>query len=153
MDRMDITIRPARPGDIPRMAELLSELFALESDFTADLEKQRDGLSYLIADPTGRSRLFVAEYAGTIVGLASVQILISTAEGGRVGLVEDVIVDQRHRGAGIGTLLLDSIVVWSRKNGLRRLQLLSDEENLPAVNFYIRNGWSGTRLICLRHLL
>ena len=135
------------------MTELLAELFALESDFTPDLEKQKGGLSYLLADPTGRSCVFVAERAARGVGMASVQTLISTAEGGRVGLVEDVIVDRNRRGQGIGTLLLDSIVVWSRRNGLRRLQLLADRENLQALKFYVKNGWSSTNLICQRLLL
>lgn len=147
---MNVIIRPARPGDIPRMAELLSELFALESDFIPSLEKQTDGLSCLIDDPTGRSRLFVAECAGAITGMASVQILVSTAEGGRVGLVEDVIVDQHHRGAGIGSLLLEHLIAWSRAKGLRRLQLLADRENTAALNFYGTNGWHSTNLIAFR---
>lgn len=45
----------------------------------------------------------------TIVGMATIQTLISTAEGGRVGLVEDVVVDESFRGKGIGKLLLAGI--------------------------------------------
>jgi hypothetical protein len=36
---MDLAIRPARPEDIPRMCELLAELFSIESDFTPNVEK------------------------------------------------------------------------------------------------------------------
>lgn len=35
-----------------------------------------------------------------VIGTVSVQGLISTAEGGRVGLVEDVVVSPFHRGRG-----------------------------------------------------
>ncbi len=150
---MDVAIRPARPGDIPRMAELLEDLFTLEADFAPDVEKQVKGLSALVGDPSGHSLVLVADRAGEVVGMVTVQTLISTAEGGRVGFVEDVIVDHGHRGRGVGTRLLAEAAQWSRKKGLKRLQLLADRENLPAVDFYIRRRWSGTRLVCLRKML
>lgn len=150
---MNITIRSARPGDIAGMAVLLEDLFRLEADFAPDAEKQVHGLSSLVADPSGRACVLVAEDRGHVVGMATVQTLVSTAEGGRVGLVEDVIVDREHRGKGIGTRLLDEVAAWSRRKGLKRLQLMADRENLSAVDFYIRNRWNTTRLICLRKML
>ncbi len=150
---VDILIRPARSVDIPRMAELLKELFTLEADFSPDVEKQVHGLSALVADPSGRSLVLVADQAGSVVGMATVQTLISTAEGGRVGVVEDVIVAATHRRKGIGCLLLAEIETWSRRKGLKRLQLLADRENLSAIDFYSRCGWSKTSLICLRNML
>jgi len=132
------------------MAELLEDLFSRERDFAADLEKQVHGLCALVADPSGRSCALVAEKDGRVVGMTTVQTLISTAEGGRVGVVEDVIVAPGERGQGIGTRLLDSVVSWSKKKGLKRLQILSDRENIPALDFYHHRNWDGTRLICLR---
>src|SRR5512141_734044 len=107
-----ITIRPARPEDIPRMSELLAELFSIESDFSPDREKQTQGLCTLVADPSGRTLVLVAERDMAVIGMATVQTLISTAEGGRVGLIEDVIVDKQFRSRGIGTLLLKGIAAW-----------------------------------------
>ena len=147
---MDITIRTARPGDIPRMSDLLTELFSIETDFSPDVEKQVRGLSALVAGPPGRSCVLVAEQGGVIVGMATVQTLISTAEGGRVGVVEDVIVDRRFRSRGIGTRLLNGIAAWSERAGLKRLQLLADSDNLPALAFYTSRNWGNTRLTCLR---
>ena len=146
-----ITIRQARPGDIARMAELLEDLFSIEKDFAPDPEKQVRGLCALVADPSGRSCVLAAEKDGRVVGMVTVQTLISTAEGGRVGLVEDVVVDRALRGRGIGTRLLDEAAAWSRRRGLKRLQLLADRENLPAIDFYVRRRWSATDLICLRN--
>jgi len=147
---MDIIIRPARPGDIPRMCELIAELFSIESDFTPNVEKQMHGLRVLIADPSGKMLVLAAVSNGIVVGMATVQTLISTAEGGRVGLIEDVIVAKEHRRMGIGTLLLQAIVDWSRKARLKRLQLLADLDNRPALDFYSFRGLNQTRLICLR---
>ncbi len=150
---MNITIRHARPGDIPRMSDLLAELFTIESDFFPDKEKQAHGLSALVADPSGRTLVLVAVSDMTVIGMATVQTLISTAEGGRVGLIEDVIVDRKFRGKGVGTLLLEEIVAWSRRGCLKRLQLLADRDNQPALDFYLSRGWAPTRLISLREML
>jgi len=150
---MDILIRPARHEDIPRMCELLADLFSLETDFEVDVIKQMKGLSMLVSNPWGRAFVVVAVVDNSIVGMATVQTLISTAEGGHVGLVEDVIVDRQFRGRGVGTLLLEQIADWSRENGLKRLQLLADSDNRPALEFYSSLRWISTRLICLRKLL
>ncbi len=147
---MEITIRPARPDDIPRMCDLLRVLFTVEADFEVDVVKQAKGLSMLIGDPSGRAFVGVAVADNCIVGMATVQTLVSTAEGGRVGFVEDVIVDKRYRCRNVGTLLIEKIIAWSREQGLSRLQLLADRENHLALNFYTSQGWNFTKLICLR---
>jgi GNAT superfamily N-acetyltransferase len=148
-----ILIRQARPEDIPSLCGLLEDLFSLEKDFEPDLEKQVRGLSMLVTNPSRSSLVLVAVANGGIVGMATVQTLVSTAEGGRVGLVEDVIVDRMHRGSKIGTRLLDRVGRWSRENGLRRLQLLADKDNGPALEFYRGLGWTATNLCCLRKML
>lgn len=150
---MNILIRPAQPIDIPVMCDLLRELFTLESDFEPAIEKQVKGLALLLAGPSEDSTVLVAMASGKVVGMASVQTLISTAEGSRVGLVEDVILDRRFRGRGIGKLLLNHIVEWSRQRNLKRLQLLADKSNLPAIDFYRHNGWTETGLNCMRIML
>jgi GNAT superfamily N-acetyltransferase len=148
-----INIRPAQPEDIPRLCDLLADLFTLESDFAPDREKQARGLDALIADPSASSIVLVAVIEKKVVGMASVQTLISTAEGGRVGLVEDVFVDHAFRRRGVGEMLLDGVTVWSREQGLKRLQLLADLSNTTALDFYKKCRWNTTSLICLRKML
>jgi GNAT superfamily N-acetyltransferase len=150
---MDITIRTACPEDIPRMSDLLADLFSLESDFEPDVVKQVKGLNALVADPSGRALVLVAVNHGTVVGMATAQTLVSTAEGGRVALVEDVIVDARFRCRGIGTMLLTRIIDWARENKLTRLQLLADKANHVAVDFYRSRGWTATKLFCMRMMI
>ncbi len=150
---MDIIIRPARPEDILVLCDLLKDLFTIESDFAPDVEKQVKALSMLLTDPSDSSLVLVAVMEGKVVGMVSVQTLVSTAEGGKVGLVEDVIVDRGFRGRGIGSLLLEQIAAWGRENGLKRLQLLADGNNQPALDFYKNRRWNITSLICLRKML
>jgi GNAT superfamily N-acetyltransferase len=150
---MEILIRRAIPADIPQMCDLLSELFSLESDFSPDGLKQARGLTLLISDTSGASAVFVAEDAGEVVGMCSAQALISTAEGGPVGLVEDLIVRGEHRGKGIGTAILAEIAVWCCAKRITRVQLLRDADNIDALRFYSGNGWCDTRLLCMRKYL
>lgn len=151
---MNFTVRPARAEDIPQMCDLLAELFRIEADFSPGRERQKRGLSMLIKDRSGSSFLAVAVSGrGGVIGMCSAQIVISTAEGGPAGLVEDLIVRPDCRGSGIGTALLDTILKWARAGDINRLQLLVDKNNKNAFAFYSPRGWRLTDLVCLRKML
>lgn len=140
-----MNIRPATKDDIPAMAELLHELFAIEVDFTADFETQARGLELLL---DRRSALvIVAEENEQLIGMSTAQIIVSTAKGGEVGIVEDVVVDIAHRGKGIASGLMRTIEEWARNRKLARLQLQADRNNAPALCFYRQQGWQHTNLI------
>jgi GNAT superfamily N-acetyltransferase len=151
--RMNFSVRRATSDDILAMCDLLSELFSMESDFCSNSQKQAAGLSLLLADRSGLSTVLVAEKGDEIVGMCSVQTLISTAQGGPVGLLEDLIVRKDHRRNGIGTRLLSEIFRWCDTKNISRLQLLRDSDNRNALIFYDDNGWSSTRLVCMRKML
>ena len=142
------TVRAARPTDVERMVGLLALLFALEADFRPDPARQRQGLILLLGDE--RARVLVAERADGVVGMCTGQLVVSTAEGGPALLVEDVVVDAGHRGRGVGSALLAALTDWARGHGVRRLQLLADGNNGPALAFYDRLGWRATALVCRR---
>ncbi len=150
---MDLLIRRATPADIPQMCDLLSELFSIESDFSPDRRRQAKGLNLLLDDASGSSALFIAEEDGEIVGMCSVQTLVSTAEGGPVAMLEDVIVRKERRRKGIGKMLLSKVVRWCAGKNISRLQLLRDVDNEPALKFYAGNGWTGTNLTCMRMMI
>ncbi len=144
-----LTIRPARPQDLDALVGLLGALFSLEADFRPDARRQRRGLERMMEDPA-RRLVLVAERDGTVIGMVTVQLVVSTAEGGDAGLVEDLIVAAPHRGAGVGRRLLAAADEWAWTRGATRLQLLADRENALALGFYAAVGWGPTRLVCLR---
>ena len=147
---MDVTIRNARLDDLDAMTRLLEALFSIEADFAVDTQRQLRGLSLMLDGCQKHRCIKVAETEGSVVGMGTAQMLVSTAEGGMVALVEDVIVDKSLRKAGIGRMLMDSIEGWARERGASRLQLLADRTNFSALDFYDRIGWRPTQLICLR---
>jgi ribosomal protein S18 acetylase RimI-like enzyme len=141
-------VRRAVSDDIGQLCALLMELAELEPDFGADYHRLRKGLELLMK--TQGAAVFVAEAGKEVCGMCIVQSLMSTAEGGMVGLVEDVVVKKGKRRSGIGSGLMEAAINWSKAHGLTRLQLLADRENRSAVKFYKGVGWDQTRLICLR---
>ena len=141
-------IRAACPADLDRLTELLGELFAIEADFASDAERQRRGLRLMLAAP--QARVLVAEAEGQVIGLATGQLTISTAEGGLALLVEDVMVASEWRGQGIGRRLIAELGRWAASRDAHRLQLLADCNNAAGLDFYRKIGWQSTALICLR---
>jgi len=145
-----ITIRGAEPSDTDGLVALLRVLFTLEEDFSYNERVQRRGMALLISRQGPERQVFVAEKGGRVAGMCSIQTLISTAEGGLVGQVEDVIVGDGCRGNGIGNVLMDAVDGWAREKGLKRLQLLAEKGNTQALKFYRSRGWEITNLICVR---
>ena len=145
-----IVVRPGRIADIPELIELLDDLFSIEEDFRFDQAKQEDGLRMILESDPDEKVLLVAELEKKIIGMCSAQALISTAEGAKSAMVEDMIVKDGFRGAGIGNLIMNEIISWAKNNNIARLQLLADKNNSKAKSFYKKNDWESTRLICLR---
>lgn len=111
-----VTITQASETDIPDLIELLSVLFSIEQDFSPDPDKQCRGLATLLASPTGH--IAIARDENTrAVGMATVQLVISTAEGAPSAWIEDVVVREDWRGQGLGRALLDAVVAWAHSRG------------------------------------
>lgn len=147
---MSVIIRDARMEDTAEMVMLLKQLFTIETDFTIDAERHRHGLEMMIAG-SGCSRCVkVADVDGRVVGMGTTQLLISTAEGAPVALVEDIVVEAQWRGKGIGRKLVSELESWAWSHGAARMQLLADRTNFSALDFYHHIGWRPTRMICLR---
>jgi N-acetylglutamate synthase-like GNAT family acetyltransferase len=147
---MNVKIRNARVNDLDAMTALLGELFSIEADFAVDERRQRRGLDMMVNNCRKTSCVKVAEADGKVVGMCTIQILISTAEGGMVGLVEDMVVASNLRGQGVGRQLMENIEDWAKRQKVIRLQLLADRTNFSALDFYSEMSWYPTRLICVR---
>ena len=150
---MSFKIESAQHADIPRLAELLNDLFGVEFDFTADATRQVRGLEMLIAEAAKSDRqiaIVARDDSGLVVGMASAQLVISTAEGALSAWIEDVVVHQDYRRQGIGRNLLEYLVAWAKARGATRVQLVADRENESADFFYQALGWQSTQLLVRR---
>jgi GNAT superfamily N-acetyltransferase len=75
---------------------------------------------------------------------------VSTALGGRVAILEDMIVHPDHRGGGAGSKLLQGGIAFARSVGCRRLTLLVDRANGAAQRFYARHGLAPSEMLTMR---
>jgi GNAT superfamily N-acetyltransferase len=146
---MAIEIDFANTADLPQLADLLAELFTLESDFKPEREKQLRGLRLILDNPE-LGRLFVLRNGEHVLGMANALITVSTAEGARVLLLEDVIVRAEQRGNGLGKRLVEHVLGWATAQGLTRVTLLADRENAAALDFYRKLGFDESHMQVMR---
>ncbi len=135
---MGITIREANATDMPQVLELIQELATFEKEANA-VEVSVDDL---IRDGFGDQKLFhcfVAESDGDVVGMALVYPRYSTWKGPVVHL-EDLIVTHKMRGSGLGTSLLNEVVKYGARLGVKRISWEVLDWNDPAINFYESKG-------------
>ena len=145
----DIIIRKADNEDIEPLAMLIDYLFSIEQDFQINNENAVQGLQLLINDQK-KCWVLVAEVENKIVGMVTMQLVISTAEGGYSGLLEDMVIAPDYQGQGIGSKLLIKMEKWAFEQGVSRIQLQADKDNHSALAFYKKNSWQSTSLITLK---
>ncbi len=145
---MRLTYRKATEADLPDLLPLLQTLFAIEVDFTFSADLQLRGLRMLL--DCEQAEIIIALEQKNVVGMITGQLTISTAEGGMSLLIEDLVITEEYRGNGIGNKLLHEITKWGGTRNASRMQLLADEANGAALEFYRKNGWKKTQLIALR---
>ncbi|MCX6051144.1 MAG: GNAT family N-acetyltransferase [Campylobacterales bacterium] len=146
-----ITIETAKEEDLKEMAELLGVLFAIESDFTIDFEKQYAGLKQLLSYEG--SNLLVAKHENHVVGMLTMQRLISSAEGSFIGQLEDLVVKEEYRKMGVGSRLINKMRALAQEYGYKRIQLAADINNENALQFYTRRGLKRTHLSIYHYLI
>jgi ribosomal protein S18 acetylase RimI-like enzyme len=148
-DVSQISIRPARRGDVPTIVAMLAD-----DALGRDRERIEDPLppAYLQAfekiarDPN--IELVVAEgEGGEVVGCLQLCILPGlSSQGASRGLIEDVRVASPHRGRGIGEQLVQWAVAEAQSKGCRLVELLTHNTRVDAQRFYKRLGFQASHV-------
>jgi GNAT superfamily N-acetyltransferase len=145
-------VEEAALEDIPQLCALLTVLFTQEADFSPDEGRQREGLRRIIADPDA-GRILVLRDGTGIVAMVNLLFSISTARGGRVAILEDMVVRPQARGKGAGSQLLRAAIAFAQAQGCSRITLLTDRSNEAAMRFYRRHGFADSAMTPMRLLL
>jgi GNAT superfamily N-acetyltransferase len=149
---MEAVVDFAGDADLPAMVQLLDALFTLEADFRPDHDRQLRGLRMILETPA-LGRLFVLRLGAEVLGMANALITVSTAQGSRVVLLEDVVMREDHKGAGLGRKLVEHVCAWAKAEGMTRVTLLADKDNAPALAFYERLGFEPSAMVVRRRAL
>jgi RimJ/RimL family protein N-acetyltransferase len=138
-----VTIRRAEPSDADELVALAQAVAAEPEGWLLTRGEWRPASEerrYLKAiRRLDDAAVFVAESADGLVGRLSIARDPHPASPhvADVGLL----VAAGHRGRGIGSALLDAAVAWSRRVGIRKLELHVFPHNTPAIHLYERFGF------------
>jgi GNAT superfamily N-acetyltransferase len=148
-EKEHVVIEPATEADLDELSEMLGGLFAQEGDFRPDKEKQLRGLRLVFEQPS-RGRVFVLRRNGAIVGMINLLFTISTAEGGFVILLEDLVVHKQYQGKGYGRKLLEHAIDFAKQKNFLRVTLLTDRPENVAQEFFRHHGFVESSMIPMR---
>lgn len=113
--------------------ELLSQLHSDRNDPSAP---QAD-LDTIASDK--KTILIVAKDGTKVVGMATAYLVAKF--GKTIGYVEDVVVNETHRGQGIGTKLMERIIAEAKEAGVYYLYLTSRDGRTAANALYQKLGF------------
>jgi GNAT superfamily N-acetyltransferase len=144
-----IELSTARHDELPQLVALLGLLFSEEAEFAPDPAKQATALEMLVPESSAGA-VFVARERGRAVAMASLVYTVSTAEGGKAALFEDLVVHPDYRGRGIATALVRFVIDEARRRKLLRLTLLTDMQNARAQALYRKLGFADSSMKPMR---
>ena len=145
-------VEPATIEDLPALTELVMELFAHSGDFSPDRSTQERGLQLILEQPS-RGRIFVLRTDHRIIGMVNLLFTISTARGGFVILMEDVVIHPDHRRLGYGSMLVKYVIDFARQKDFKRITLLTDRISAESQSFFHQLGFEYSNMIPMRLIL
>lgn len=131
------TIREAQLDDYYAHVELYQQLSSLDQSIVT-VENYKDFLQSL----NDNHKIFVLYdvEADQVVGTGTLLIEIKLIHDmGRVGHIEDIVIDKKSRGNGLGKLLVQFITRFAKARGCYKVILNCSDEN---IEFYEKNGFT-----------
>lgn len=145
-------VEPATIEDLPALVELVMNLLSGSGDFTADPVLQERGLRLILEQPN-RGRIFIVRNKDRIFGMVNLLFTISTARGGFVILMEDLVMHPDHRGQGYGEMLVNYVVEFAKQKNFKRITLLTDRMSAESQAFFEKQGFEHSHMIPMRRII
>jgi glucosamine-phosphate N-acetyltransferase len=131
-----LNIRPCSMDDFDAVARLLRQLWP---ERHLDVDSLRTVFGQAI---TSDPQVFLCVVSGQgVIGFASLSVRNSLWQEGKLGHVDELVVDAEHRNRGVGTRLLEHLVALARQRGCRRMELDSAFHRKDSHQFYERHGF------------
>ncbi|GLP69514.1 GNAT superfamily N-acetyltransferase [Streptomyces sp. SAI-149] len=154
----DLTVRRARPDDIPGLVASSAGLFAedagtRDTSVNADWPREHGAASYTdtLADPA--RLVLVVVHEGEVVGhLTGTLTEPSAVRPVKSAVLNGLYVRPAHRRARVGARLVEEFLAWAEARGAGHAEVAAYAANLEAIRFYERQGF-GPHAVTLRHAL
>jgi len=135
---LPLNVRAATVDDADRIFALLKQL---GTDYAPDAAAFDSTYRGIIADGSRSALLLVADNSsGTVLGYALITISPLLNINGSSAQLQELVVDNSHRGQGVGTALVEATEAACRSRKVRQLTVPSRR----SANFYERIGYTST---------
>jgi ribosomal protein S18 acetylase RimI-like enzyme len=133
---MDIQIRRAVESDFDKIYPLFEQLWP-----NKELDKNALRLVFNRGAQSDTDELFCVERSNELIGFCAYAIVNNLWQAGYISYMYAMVVDEKHRGKGIGTQLIHEAIKSSKDKGLKRLELDSGFQREKAHEFYMKLGF------------
>jgi len=131
-------IRRARKKDIDKLSVLLDK-YRIFYKQRSDMAGARSFLKKRMK--RSESVIFVAEERKELIGFTQLFPIFSSVSIKRTWLLNDLYVDEKARGKGAATQLLNAAKEFGIETGSKWLLLQTASDNFTAQKVYEKNGW------------
>jgi ribosomal protein S18 acetylase RimI-like enzyme len=144
---MGTEIRKANESDLNGMIELWKDFMdyhiAFDRFWTRSDHGHESAYNYIksILDEDN-VQVLVASMGNRIIGYQISQILEHppVLQKTRYCLVNDIAIDDKYRGRGIGSEMFEEVKKWAKQKGVDRMELQVASGNEKAIRFYEKQG-------------
>ena len=145
-------VRTATARDIPEIVRLIRQLAAHDRVMPPDSDALARILGVLLA---GSTVYVVAEASDgkALVGAMQLDFRLTTWEAAPYVYIEDFIVDEAHRGRGLGSAMLALAEDLALERGCVRMDLDVLQDSVDSQRFYVRHGFVDQKRLFLRRAL
>jgi GNAT superfamily N-acetyltransferase len=140
-------LRQPIASDFDEVFPLLQQLWPNRE---LDSARLRDVFLEALSSPA--EAYLIAETDGRVVGFGSLAITNSLWTAGRLAFLNELVVDQAHRGRGVGTVLLEALSELARRRGCNRIELASSPRRTAAHRFYEERGYQNRGYVFSKEL-
>ena len=131
-----LQIRPCSSEDFNELLGLLKQLWPEKNLDPAALQTVFDR-----ALDSDLQAYICATDGENIIGFGSLSVKNSLWQEGYIGHVDELVVDSGYRGRGVGTRLIEHLIVIAKQRGCRRIELDSGFHRPDAHRFYEQHGF------------
>lgn len=126
-----LELRRATPKSLKEINSLLPQLSRTPNQLSIS------SLNSILRDKN--TYLIVAKEGTQIIGMAT--LILTITPNGKRAKVEDVVVDEKYRGKGIGEKLSKKLIAIAKSKRVRRIELTTGQRRIAAHKLYEKIGF------------
>jgi GNAT superfamily N-acetyltransferase len=143
-----LLIRNSTPEDLDVIFSLLQQLWP-----NRQLNKELLGKAFLNSFAIEGHIIRLACTGTEVIGLCALSLRNNLYAQGILANIDELVIDEKYRGKGIGKLMLDDVTLIASKNNCAFLELESAFHREDAHRFYEKEGFEKTGFFISKKLV